>query len=220
MAHDPDEPRRSQDYLISPSHGPGPGVLVIHPKYGLTEGVTQLCIELARRGFVAYAPDLFGGATPRTADEAETLRNTLDETEVLDALEDGLSFLRTYEDVSRRQVGVVGLGYGATLAWWLAEQSPAVLGAASVLYGVRESDWSRISVPVLCHFAEVDRTIPPSRVVDLGRQLERASIDATIHTYENTEPGFAEPDNPAFDREATETAFSRTSEFFAANLQR
>lgn len=220
IEHDAGDARRSQDYLLSPTHGPGPGVLVIHPKYGLTEGIKQLCVKLAHHGFVAYAPDLFSGVTPRTMEEAEILSNELNETELLRSLQDSVSFLRKYEDVSRRHVGVIGIGYGATLTWWLAETSSDFLGAAVVFYGVRDSDWGQITLPFQCHFAEIDRTIPPSRVVDLGRQLERASITAEIHTYEDTEPGFIEPDNPAFDRDATETALARLSEFFTEHLTR
>src|SRR6266700_5783394 len=48
-------------YLAEPSHGSGPGVLVLHAWWGLTEPFRQVCDRLAEAGFVALAPDLYRG---------------------------------------------------------------------------------------------------------------------------------------------------------------
>src|SRR5260370_36019024 len=43
-------------YLAVPEHGSGPGVLVLHAWWGLTEPVRHVCDRLAEAGFVAAAP--------------------------------------------------------------------------------------------------------------------------------------------------------------------
>ena len=48
-------------YLATPPGGSGPGVIVIQEWWGLTEHIADVADRLAAEGFVALAPDLFGG---------------------------------------------------------------------------------------------------------------------------------------------------------------
>ncbi len=65
-------------YLAVPDHGSGPGVLVLHAWWGLTEPFRQVCDRLAEAGFVALAPDLYRGKTAATVEEAQALGAALD----------------------------------------------------------------------------------------------------------------------------------------------
>src|ERR1700709_1768190 len=64
-------------YLASPSAGSGPGVIVIQEWWGLTDHIADICDRLAGEGFVALAPDLYGGRTTHDADEAGQLMQEL-----------------------------------------------------------------------------------------------------------------------------------------------
>src|SRR5215467_14742796 len=68
-------------YLSEPSQGSGPGVIVLHAWWGLTEPFRQVCDRLAQAGFVALAPDLYHGKTTASIEEAETLGAALDQDE-------------------------------------------------------------------------------------------------------------------------------------------
>ena len=57
-------------YLAVPSSGGGPGVVVIQEWWGLTDHIADVTDRLAAEGFVALAPDLFGGSVAHDADEA------------------------------------------------------------------------------------------------------------------------------------------------------
>ena len=46
-------------YLAIPKNGSGPGVVVLHAWWGLTEPFQRVCDRLAQAGFVALAPDLY-----------------------------------------------------------------------------------------------------------------------------------------------------------------
>src|SRR6202171_5071993 len=69
-------------YLAVPEHGSGPGVLVLHAWWGLTDVFKQVCDRLAREGFIALAPDLYHGKTTTSIDEAKQLASEMikDET--------------------------------------------------------------------------------------------------------------------------------------------
>ena len=63
-------------YLALPASGNGPGVIVIQEWWGLTTHMADMADRLAGEGYVALAPDLYGGAT--THDEGEALQLLLD----------------------------------------------------------------------------------------------------------------------------------------------
>src|SRR5947199_8062854 len=66
-------------YLALPQGGEGPGVLVLHEWWGLTEPFQQACDRLAEAGFVALAPDFYRGKTTASIEEAEALGAELDQ---------------------------------------------------------------------------------------------------------------------------------------------
>src|SRR3989440_12514952 len=50
-------------YLAEPSHGSGPGVLVLHAWWGLTEPFRHVCDRLAEAGLRGLAPRRYPGQT-------------------------------------------------------------------------------------------------------------------------------------------------------------
>src|SRR5512135_784069 len=66
-------------YLAVPEQGRGPGVLVLHAWWGLTEPFRQVCNRLAEAGFVALAPDLYHGKITTSVEEAQALGAALDQ---------------------------------------------------------------------------------------------------------------------------------------------
>ena len=60
-------------YLAVPESGSGPGLVIIQEWWGLTTHIKDVTDRFAAEGFVALAPDLFGGATTHDSDEAGTL---------------------------------------------------------------------------------------------------------------------------------------------------
>jgi carboxymethylenebutenolidase len=46
-------------YVTGPIRASAPAVVVLHEIFGLNEDIRQTCIELADKGFIAIAPELF-----------------------------------------------------------------------------------------------------------------------------------------------------------------
>src|SRR4051794_41859008 len=57
-------------YLALPPSGRGPGVIVIQEWWGLTDHIADVADRLAQAGFVALAPDLYGGNVGPESQEA------------------------------------------------------------------------------------------------------------------------------------------------------
>src|SRR5258706_6223586 len=71
--------RTISGYLAVPEQGSGPGVLVLHAWWGLTEPFRQVCDRLAEAGFVALAPDLYHRKTTASVEEAQAVGAALDQ---------------------------------------------------------------------------------------------------------------------------------------------
>src|ERR1700741_592352 len=64
-------------YLRLPASGSGPGLVVIQEWWGLTSHIASLVDRFAAEGFVALAPDLYGGPTTHDAEEAGPLMSEM-----------------------------------------------------------------------------------------------------------------------------------------------
>lgn len=209
----------STDYLATPTQGRGAGVLVLHSGRGLTQFVNHFCHRLAREGFVALAPDLFGGQTPETPESAQKIKQRVDNEKITRELEDAAEFLRQYESVSRNHIGVIGIGYGAEWACKIAPVISKVCAAIVLFYGYDETEWEPVSAPVLGHFAQLDHEIPESKVNDLRHRFQDADVRHDLFVYPDTEPSFFETDTSArHDPDAARLAWERTREFLRSNI--
>jgi len=64
-------------YLAVPGSGSGPGLVVIQEWWGLTTHIKDVTDRFAAEGFVALAPDLYGGPTTHDGEEAGRLMQEL-----------------------------------------------------------------------------------------------------------------------------------------------
>ena len=83
-----------QGYLAVPSGGKGPGVLVLHPWWGLNDTMKEVCDRLAGEGFIACAPDLYHGQVAVTIKEAELLSSALDPEQAKADIAEAVNLLR------------------------------------------------------------------------------------------------------------------------------
>jgi carboxymethylenebutenolidase len=111
----------------------------------------------------------------------------------------------------------VGFSIGAEFGFGLAARRR--LHAIVTYYGLpSEEQRSRITGPLLAHWATDDRwddELSPGLLVD---DLRARGIDVVSYTYAGTRHGFGNADIPAFDLEAAELAWGRTIEFLTDRL--
>src|SRR6266568_7362043 len=145
-------------HLAVPKTGSGPGLLVLHAWWGLNDFFKGLCDRLATAGFVAFAPDLYRGATASTRDGAKALMSKLSEQAASEDIVRSVKALQIHPGVRGKHPGVIGFSLGAFLTLWLAQEIPADLGAVVLFYGTREGNYERgfaaTKAAFLGHFAE------------------------------------------------------------------
>lgn len=206
-------------YLAIPQVGQGTGILLLHAWWGLNEFFKNLCERLAGQGFVTYAPDLYGGKTAVTVEEAERLRSRLNRKQVSQSLAAAVQLLQTNQAVVGDGLGVIGFSMGAYYALGMSVEMPDVIRAAVIFYGTRGGDYTPSKSAYLGHFAEADDWVSASGMQALAKSLKQANRPVAFHTYPGTGHWFFEADRPCvYQAAAAELAWVRTLEFLKAEL--
>lgn len=211
--------KTTNGYLALPPSGNGAGVLVLHAWWGLNEFFVELCERLAAQGFVALAPDLFGGAIAASVEEAQLLVEGMDfeatQTKVLLALDT----LRQHPAVKGSQVGVMGCSLGAAWALNLSALRPEDVAAVVIFYGLGEADFTASRAAYLGHFAEDDTWEPLDQVRAMEADIRAVGREVTFHVYPGVGHWFFEANQPeAYDAPSAEFAWERTLPFLQSHL--
>jgi len=212
-------------YLAVPEHGSGPGVLVLHAWWGLTETFKQVCDRLAEAGFVALAPDLYHGKTTASVEEAEALVEALDQDveRVRDDIAVAAQVLRQLPATKladgRDKLALVGFSMGGAYALDMSITLDKEIAAVVTFYASYPGlDYRKASSVYLCHFAEDDPFEPAGSVAEMERELQAAGRPVTVYTYPGTKHWFFEENRPEYDAEAARVAWERTIEFLHQQL--
>src|SRR5258708_22079310 len=138
-------------YLAVPEHGSGPGVLVLHAWWGLTDFFKQVCDRLAREGFIALAPDLYHGKTTTSIDEAEQLASErIESEEASQDLAASIGYLLQQPGRRGKALGAVGFSLGGFWALGLKDQVAAIV----TFYGTTPPERVKAEADFLGHFAD------------------------------------------------------------------
>jgi carboxymethylenebutenolidase len=205
-------------YVTVPDSGQGPGVLVLHAWWGLTPFFKQVCDRLAEAGFVALAPDLYGGRTTDDPEQAQAILADADMNAALGLVRASLGALRNMPATPDAPVGTLGFSMGASWALYLASRMPDFVAATAVFYGSQSVDMAPATSAFLGHFAEKDSFVDDDELVLLEADLRLLEKDVTFHRYPGTEHWFFESDRPAYDPAAADLAWERTLAFFHERL--
>jgi len=207
-------------YLTLPERGHGPGVLVLHAWWGLTPFFEGVCERLAAEGFVAFAPDRYGGPTAATIEEAEALQRQQEDqvrTEVV--LRASVEFLGAHEAVVGEGLGALGFSAGAAWALLLSVRETDLMRAVVAFYGTWQMDYSGARAAYLGHYAEVDEWEPINEVRGTQEALRAAGCEVRFYTYPGVGHWFFEEDRVGhYDAQAARLAWERTIEFLRARL--
>jgi carboxymethylenebutenolidase len=210
-------------YLALPASGSGAAVIVIQEWWGLTTHIAHMADRLAGEGYVALAPDLYGGAIAH--DEGEALQMLL-EIPVDRATRDlrgAVDYLLSRGDVVGETVGVVGFCMGGSFALQLAVQEGDKVAAAVAFYpvGYMPDDYSGLQATVQIHIADGDEVNPPTLAEELNEKIlaDTRTRPEIVH-YPAGHAFLNEEDLlGTYDAEQAAIAWDRTVAFLRAHLR-
>ena len=213
---------QAHGYLATPASGSGPGVLVIQEWWGLTSHIASLVDRFAAEGFVALAPDLYGGTTTHDADEAGQMMSALPPDRAARDLAGAVDYLVDRDDVDGDQIGVVGFCMGGAFVLTLAVQQGDRVAAAVPFYpvGAMPEDYRGLTAEVLAHYGEDDAFVPVATADELAAQIKAQSgVGVTVHKYPAGH-AFNNDDNllGTYDPDQAKLAWDRTVAFLHQRL--
>jgi carboxymethylenebutenolidase len=158
-------------YLAQPAGpGPWPGVVVIHEAFGLNDDIRGKADDLAAHGYLALAPDLYGGKSWVRCLRGTFRQLSANSGPAFTALQAARDFLAGRQDCTGA-TGVIGFCMGGGFALLLAPRPG--FAAASVNYGMvpaAAEDLLAGACPIVASFGGRDKG--PSKL--FPERLERA----------------------------------------------
>lgn len=211
-------------YLAVPESGTGPGVIVIQEWWGLTTHIKDVTDRLAKAGFVALAPDLYGGSTTHDSDEAGELMEKLPVEQAARDLAGAVDFLLGHEATTGDAVGSVGFCMGGGFVLTMAAQLGDKIAVAVPFYGIVQGDpdFSGLTARLVGHFGSGDEMIPVDNLNQLERKISEQAPSgdkSTFHVYDAGHAFFNDENlMGTYDPEAAKLAWQRTLEALHAEL--
>ncbi|MGC8512399.1 MAG: dienelactone hydrolase family protein [Acidimicrobiales bacterium] len=209
-------------YLALPEAAQGPGVVVIQEWWGLTSHIADVTDRLAREGFVALAPDLYGGPTTHDAAEAGEMMSALPVERATRDLAGAIDFLLARPEVTSKTVGLVGFCMGGAFVLRMAAQEGRRVAAAVPFYpvGPMPDDYSGLQAAVLAHFGDQDAFMAPDAATTLESSLRTGNPSEIKIVRYPAGHAFLNDENllGTYDPEAARAAWDATVSFLRANV--
>jgi carboxymethylenebutenolidase len=209
-------------YFVRPAKAAGklPGVLVVHENRGLNPYIEDVARRVATENMIAFAPDGLSsvGGYPGDDEKGAAAFRQVDREKMIADFEAAARWLKGRADCTGK-VGVVGFCFGGGVSNNLAVRMGADLAAAVAFYGGQApvAEVPKIKAPLLLHYASNDQRVNAGWPA-YEEALKANGVKYAMHMYENTNHGFHNDTTPRFD-EAAKLAWTRTVEFFRANLK-
>jgi carboxymethylenebutenolidase len=224
MINIPTEGGELSAYVAEPANAPAPAVVVLHEISGVNYDIRQTCLELAERGFIAIAPELFWrqerGVDRSTWSEEEwkkglALYTAYDRnTGVHDVLAT-VSAAKRPKGASGK-VGVMGFCLGGLMTY-LTVARHSLDPAVAYHGGDTESylgEAHAITAPLLMHLAEEDEFTSKDAQVRIKGAL--AGVPAAIvYSYPGCNHAFARHTGVHYNAKAATLANGRTWAFLS-----
>lgn len=203
-------------YLAKPAGTPKGGIVVVQEIFGVNAHMRGVVDRFAEHGYTAIAPAFFDHVESGAElgyDQAgyERGRQLVGEIPFDLAVEDVASAAEAIASAGR--IGCVGYCWGGTVALLAALR----LGLPSAsYYGSRDVPFlgETPKAPLLFHFGELDKSIPPEMVQQHRDALPRMPV----HTYP-ADHGFNCDARASHDPASAKLARERTLAFFAEHLE-
>jgi dienelactone hydrolase len=204
-----------------------PGILVMHEWTGIGPYVKGRVEQLAKMGYTAFAPDIYGkGVRPdqKTAGEVSTKYKN-DRALTRQRAEAGLEQLKKHKTVDPAKLAVMGYCFGGMVALELARAGADVKGVVTFhgsLDTPKPEDAKNIKGKVLALHGADDPYVKEDAVKGFENEMRAAGVDwelvkysKAVHAFTNPEAGNDNSKGAAYNAEADRRSWQAMKDFFA-----
>lgn len=200
-------------YLAEPKAGAQAlGFVVIQEWWGMNEQIKKTADRLAEAGYRALVPDLYRGKVAKAADEANHMMSNLN---FPDAAAQDIRGAVLHLKQSSKKAAVGGFCMGGALTLLAALRVPE-MGAGACFYGIPPldaSEFKKITVPLICHFAQHDDWCTPAKVNELEAALKQSKAQFEMYRYDAQHAFMNEMRPQVYDAASAKLAWERTLKF-------
>jgi carboxymethylenebutenolidase len=218
---------RMRAFVARPPDGRGPGMVVLHEIFGVTEYMKQRARDLANLGYLVLVPQLFWRLgtdvelpenTPEGLQQAFGYLQRLDETRAVDDAAAALEHLRQIPQTAG-QAGALGFCMGGRIVFKLAAAADpdAVVSYYGSGIGEQLQSADRIRGPILFHFGEADQYLPLEEANRI-RDAFAGRPDAEVHMHAGAGHAFDNPSPMFHHAAAAQEAWPETAAFLRRYL--
>lgn len=181
-------------YVARPATpGPHPAVIMLHEFWGVRQDIVGKANDLAARGYLVIAPDVYGGRATNIAPSAIYYVLSTSINSRFEKIAAVHRWIKAQPDVQVDRIGVMGFTFGGGLALDYSIRYPGVAATATfsgVLgYGAPVSV-SALRCPVLGIFAGNDPSILRSDVKVFEAEAAAAGVAYEVTLYEGQPQSF------------------------------
>jgi carboxymethylenebutenolidase len=216
-------------YVSRPKTLPAPAVVVLQELFGVNADIRKTCDELAEKGFLAVAPDLFWRQEPGVdlsnvtsdADWQHGLRlyQAYDRDSGVRDIEDTVRAVAKLPECSGK-VAVLGYCLGALMVFLTAVRYG--IDAAVAYHGSDTEKYlgeiDGLHAPMLMHLAEEDEFISKTAQAQIKAALAKKP-NATVYSYPGQNHAFSRHGGAHYNAEAAALAHERTYAFLNRELR-
>lgn len=180
--------------------GKRPVVLVVHEWTGLGDYAKSRAKQLAEKGYVAFAMDIYGkGIRPAAPEEAAKESNKYKENRKLmrERAKAGLDYIKTRPFADTSKVVAMGYCFGGTVALEMGRAGFPVAGITSfhgTLANPNPQDAKNIKGKVLVLHGAIDPYVKQEEVLAFEKEMNDAKVDYQFISYSGTVHSFTNPE--------------------------
>ena len=215
-------------YMARPAALPAPAVVVLQELFGVNADIRKTCDELAERGFITVAPDLFWRQEPGVdlgvtteADWQHGLRlyQAYDRDKGVQDIKDTVAVAAELPDCTGK-VAVLGYCLGALMSFLTAVRSE--VDAVVAYHGGDTEKYldevDHLHAPLLMHLGEEDEFISKPAQARIKAALA-GKPNATIYGYPGQCHAFSRHNGAHYNAAAATLANGRTYDFLKRELR-
>ena len=210
--------------------GPFPVVLVVQEVFGVHEHIRDICRRLAKRGYLAVAPELYArqGDVSKIPDTQEIFAKVVSkvpDAQVMADLDAAANWAGKSGHGDLKRLGITGFCWGGRIVWLYAAHSTRLkagvawygrlIGQSTELTPKHPIDLvGKLKAPVLGLYGGADSSIPIETIKQMANALEAAGSPSQIIVYPRASHGFHADYRPSYQKEAAEDGWKRLLGWF------